>query len=201
MEAPMTTEPTKNTHLDFLAGTHIRAAAQALVEAAPSSAEFNSVRIAMSVGMASGDIVAHYDREMTARSEAWRNSPEGKAAEARSLVALEDAQRKVDAGVATLGRMAFGDIGHVLAWWEGMVEPLDRVGVECDRVAIVATFVRHGYEPGVYCDAAFVADNREIHARWIIGQCLDGVTRMGAPHCMALTFIAGWRTRFEGEHE
>ena len=54
----------------------------------------------------------------------------------------------------------------------------------------------HGYEVGAYCGPAFDRASRDIFARWLIGQALDGIEHVGAPHGIVDKFARDWREAF-----
>ena len=81
-----------------LAGTHIKAAAQKMVEIVrfggePVTAKFNDIDLVATLDSTAELIVAEYDRISEERRVAYKASPEGQAAKARQ----EEFQRKADA--------------------------------------------------------------------------------------------------------
>ena len=182
--------------IELTPGMTIKEAAIRLRSAAPARASFNGIDIAATGGETEGDIVAAYYAASEARTAAWEASDEGKASRAREERARAEAQRSVDAALRILPTIDWSDHAAPLTWLCEAQPSMDRAGVTFDRAAVVALFRAHGYEANVYCGAAFDPKSRDIFARWVIGQALDGIATVGAPHQVIERFARDWRETF-----
>lgn len=187
--------------ITFSAGTHIASAAQQLIEAARSAGDrvrgkFNDVVLTADPCTNADMVVASYTRECEARSEAYRNSPAGKAAALKQNQERAELQAKHDALMRQLPALDFSNDVAVLDWMCAMQEPSDRRGVIVRRETIVSAFERHGFKANENCGDAFKPDDRDNAFRYLIGQCLAGLKEGPAIHGIIHKFADDWRRRF-----
>lgn len=186
--------------IDFSAGTHIDRAAMLLVAAAAEHGEaqgsFNDIMLTAKAGAAPADVVDLFNRESAARAEAWRNSPEGKAAEQRRVQAIADAQAKHDKLVLDLMTLDFKNPMAVLDWLCAIQDATDHVGVRVEKAVILDMFTGNGFKPGVNCGSDYKADDRDNSFRWLVGQALDGLQHV-AIHGVIHRFAADWKAKFQ----
>lgn len=177
-------------------GEHIKQTAIRLRSAAPARAIFNGIEIRATGTETEADIIAAWETEREARVAAWEASPEGQASKARDAQERWDAQFAVNALLAALPTIDWTDHAAPIGWLCAAQPHMDRVGVTFDRSAVLACFKEHGYEVSAFCGEAFDGKSRDIFARWLIGQALDGIEQVGAPHGIVERFAADWRARF-----
>jgi hypothetical protein len=186
--------------VEFHAGMHLDNAAKLRVAAAAEHGEargmFNDIELTAAAGVSPDTIVKSFHDQSEARSEAWRNSPEGKAYAAKQAAEIATAQDKHDDMVRALPNLDFKNGAAVLDWLCDIQGATDRVGVAVDKDAILATFAAHGFHPGVNCGDAFKADDRENVLRWLVGQALDGLQHV-AIHGVIHKFAADWKAKFD----
>jgi hypothetical protein len=190
--------------LEVFAGEHIGRAAGRLVAAAKATnamveATFNGVRLVATPLSTAGEICRRYDDECHRQAAEWRNSPEGKAAAERDRAELARLQSCADRLLGRLPSLDFADQAAVLDWVCRFQPASDRVGVRFPRELILSTFARNGYHPNMNVGDAFDPEDRENVARYIVGQALDGLAKVGAIHPMACKFAADWREKFAGK--
>lgn len=185
--------------IEFSAGTHIDQAAMLLVAAAAEHGEaqgsFNEITLTAKAGTAPADVVKFWHRESEARAEAWRNSPEGKAAEARRLERIESMQSKHDQLVLGLTSLDFANPAAVLDWLCAIQEATDHVGVAVNKSLILDIFTGHGFKANVNCGDDFEPGDRDNVFRWIVGQALDGLQHV-AIHGVIHKFAGEWKSKF-----
>lgn len=189
--------------LTFAPGTHIDNAAKELCAAAiergtDAIGTFNGVTLTASPTDGWQDVAARYNREQEERSAAYRASPEGQAAAARSERERADLQGEHDTLVGLLPRLDFGDRVAVLDWLCALQPASDRIGVKVDRAAIVAAFEAKGFKTGVNCAADYRPDDPDNSFRWLVGQALDFLQHGYGIHAILLKFAAEWKERFPG---
>lgn len=178
-------------------GEHITTAAQRAVNAAPSRLSFNDICIDVDHGMSAGDVAAEYARRCDERAAAWAASPEGSVAAERARLEQSVRQAKMDDMMRELSAVDLRNVSVALDWMVRAEDPLGHVDTRADRERIVTAFEAAGYRIGENVGAAFREDCRENVAKYIIGQALDGIVRVGAPHPVIHVFAERWRERFE----
>jgi hypothetical protein len=187
------------TQVRFDAGMHITTAAEKLVTAALEHGEaegsFNDIPLRARRGMSADAVVRAFEEQSNARSEAYRNSPAGKAAERARQERVAEMQAEHDRLLADLATLDFGSDVAVLDWLCAMQEPSDHVGVKVAKDEILSAFRAAGFEPNVNAGDAYNGEDRDNAFRYLVGQALDGLERV-AIHGILLKFAAEWRRKF-----
>lgn len=187
-------------HLEFSPGQSIDNAAIQLCAAAAEHGEavgkFNDVELHAASGYAPTAIVSFYNEECERRAEAYRNSPEGKAAAAKSDRERASLQMKHDKLMARLPSLKWSSDADVLDWLCDMQPCTDRVGVIVRRSTIVQAFEKHGFKAGENTGADYKDGDRANMFRYLVGQALDGLKNGPAIHPILLKFSSEWRVRF-----
>ena len=86
---------------------------------------------------------------------------------------------------------------QILNWFKEVQPLLDDTHVYSPKAVILQAFHSAGYEPNVNTNDAYDADDKDNTFRYIVGQCLDGIARIGSPHPMCVQFIAEWLARWD----
>lgn len=191
-------------NIEIMPGEHIGRAADRLVAAAKGAfavveTTFNGVRLVATPLSTAGEICRHYDDECARQAIKWRESPEGKAAAERDRAEVARLQARCDRMLRQLTSLDFADPSAVLDWVCRFRVPSDRIGVRFPRELILSTFARHGYQAGVNVGDAFDPEDGTNVARYIVGQALDGLEKVGAIHPVVHRFAGDWREKFSGE--
>ena len=186
--------------LDFLAGTHIEAAARQLVAAAQehgaASGTFNGIALAADASTSMEAIVAHFNNETTERSLKYRNSPEGQEADRQADKRRADAQYQHDALMNRLPSLDMKDDVAVLEWLCQMQAPSDHVGVILRRQTIISAFEKAGFVANANCGKEYRPGDRENMHRYLVGQALAGLKEGPAIHSILHKFADEWRKQF-----
>jgi hypothetical protein len=182
------------------AGTNIAHAAKILCKAATEGGgdarcEFNGIELVASRWSTPEDIVSDWETKVAAAAKAYRESPEGLAAEERRQQGRRDAQAKHDALLARLPTLDWRDDVAVLDWCCEMQEPSDRVGVIVKRDTILAEFAKHGFTPNMRTGSDYIEDSRLVSHAYLIGQAMAGIESV-AIHPIIHKFAAEWKERF-----
>jgi hypothetical protein len=182
---------------EVLVGTRLdRAVAEMLEMASCGEAiqtEFNDIPITVRPGEAAADVVARWEAELERRADEYRRSPEGIAAAERRQRDVAERQWRVNGLVAELRTtLDFSDSAALIRWLDRLTEAADHVDVKVPRIEILAAFVNHGYLANVNTGDAYDPADRENTARYLIGQGMDGIGRMGVPHPIFRKFAADW---------
>ena len=157
--------------------------------------DFNDVRCEASPGESADAVVERWHSENERRAALPENIAKWAAMEARMEAERVAAQAKMDSLMARLRSEEILDPQSAIVWLCQMQPHADHVGVTYDRALVESTFLAAGYGRGVLCRL----DNEETHqwaarvgwrgqALWLIGQALDGIATMGAPHQVIHSF-------------
>lgn len=182
--------------IDVLPGDHIDRVVEKLVARAPAFAVFNGIRVDAWPGETREAVTARWAEGNAARAEAWRKSPEGIAIAEEQERTRATLQAQADDLMQALPSVDLTNVEVALRWLERLAHASDLTGVVFDRAAVVATFEAAGHALNAFVGKAFDITDREIFARYIIGQCLDGLACVGAIHPVCLRFVQEWRARF-----
>jgi hypothetical protein len=185
----------------FMAGERIENAVCELVALAneyeePVKADFNGVDIIAQPGDDPAELQTKWSADMDRKAEEYRNSPEGQRVAREAEERKQKLQAEANRLMSVLDEVDFSDLGAVIDWLEAMQDPSDHIGINFDRQHVLDTFEKHGYQPSVYTYGEFDENDREVYARWMIGQALDGIRQIGAIHGLIHKFAKSWREKF-----
>lgn len=186
---------------EAMSGEHLDRAAERLVLIAKThndeaTMRFNGIDLLAKPDSTHEGIVAKFNRETEARSEAYHNSPEGRAAAKDAEERRRAAQQTHDALMLQLPKLDFSDRGAVLDWLVAMQPASDHSGVVVRSKIIVLAFGAHGFKAGDNCGTEFKATDSNNVFRWIVGQALSCLKEMGAIHVILLKFAGEWKAKF-----
>lgn len=182
----MTPDPIK---VELMAGTDIATAARQLVvrattEQAPAAADFNGITLtAEPIPLDAAMMMAALGDRAAAIVQGYMD-----ALLATSLAKLDDLP----------GRDAPGGL-HAAVEWVRRVQPATNhvsVGVPADR--ILQALTRRGYVAGECRGDDYVAGDREIEGRYIVGQAMECLEQHGAIHQLVASFAGRWLSRWTG---
>lgn len=186
--------------IEFSPGLHISHAAQQLVAAAQADGNatgtFNGIELTATADSNPADIVAEFDRESEARAEKWRNSAAGIAYAKAEDERRASLQAKHNVLMKRLSSLDWSNDAAVLDWLCQMQKPSDYVGVITRCATIISAFEAHGFKAGENTGAAYRDGDRKNMFRYLVGQALDGLDKVGAIHPILLDFSTEWRSRF-----
>jgi hypothetical protein len=180
------------------AGMHIARMAERLiatvrVNKADAFTIFNGICVTANQTSTVESICADFDRLMRLASEEYAKSPEGIARKTEQEAKRTYLQTMADVLMASLSTLDFTDHDELLTWLCAMEPCRDRTDVGVDGPKITSTFERHGYFPNMCTDKDFDENDREIFAKWIIGQAIV----LPMPYPMTRHFTEQWREKFE----
>lgn len=191
-----------DTYLVFPWGSHLKDAATMLVEAvaggaASAEGKFNDVTLKAVPGTTVAEILAAYDFAVEAAARAYRESPEGKARKAASEARLRNDQAEADLLLQQIDTLDFSNDVAVLAWLRRFQGPSDHVGVQANKLKVLAAFDRRGFCANENIGEAYREHDRENTFRYLVGQALSCLQSAGAIHGIFLTFHDRWLAKFE----
>ena len=167
-------------------GTEINDAARQLVAAARkhdfADMEFNGVCLNADNRTTVDRIVQEYNAELEFRSIQYKNSPEGKAAAQKRANELIVKQKAYKTLVEKLEVLDWSSHVEVMEWLVQLTQVADDVGVKKDSQRILDCFRSHGFVAGANCNENFDEGVEENVFRYIVGQAMEGIALVGAPH-------------------
>lgn len=197
---------TNTARLEATLGEEISKFARRLIEHAMENAvdtegDFNGITLSAGKdGKATErDLVGYYHNESKRRAEEYRNSPEGQQAAKEAEHRLASMQWTADLMVGKLDQLDFSDFEAVIDWCTEFQTASDHVGVSYDRDTVVRAFVDHGYMVNANVGDDFDGENEENFAKYLVGQALDGIQTVGAPHQVLHHFAEQWKAKFRKE--
>jgi hypothetical protein len=160
-------------------------------------AQFNDVLIIARPGDTAEDLYQFWTHESDRRHEEWRNSEEGQLFLREQEEDRLRNQKIMDDAMLVLPTIDFTDFGAVIDWLSSIRDASDHVGVDRPYELILQIFHDYGFEPNVYCNDAFVKGDKEIEARWLIGQALSCLqSSVHAIHQVFDHFATKWHAQF-----
>ena len=188
-------------------GESIESAAQKMLDTYRSSVnsendvevrcKFNGATMKCGKGSTLKSIIRHWHRELNAQTKAYRNSPMGKAQDKEDAIEIAYLKAKRQRLMLEFKTLNFNDYTEVLDWLLKIQDISDdtRVGVPVKQ--ILSVLRKHDYKANVNCDADFNEEDRENYARYIIGQAIDGLKKIGAIHGLVHKFTKEWVDKFK----
>jgi hypothetical protein len=158
----------------------------------PAKMVFNNIELVAQPDSHPADIVLDYYRQLSERDSAYRASPEYKRAQRQRRRQQRKLNRQVRRLIDLLDDLDFTNIDMVMGWLLALAE-LDTEGADFNRLKLVNRFAQHGYEPGVYTGDQFDENDREVFARYCIGQFM--AVYFDRPHLFR-KFAERWRDKF-----
>ncbi len=161
------------------------------------SGKFNDIELVANFSSTADSVVKKFENECSLRSIAYRNSPEGRAAEASNIRQKNKAQETVNNLMKELPSLDFKNNVKVLDWINRLQPASDYVGVEVSSKKIVEIFADHGFLPGVNIGANFKENDEDNFAKYIAGQALGFLEKGWPVHHVVGRFIDDWKKKFK----
>jgi hypothetical protein len=182
-------------------GQHINSFAQQLINEAQKRngvviGTFNDVDLVVDSNLSVDKIVATFEQEMNRKAEEYRNSPEGIKSAQESEMRKQNMQEKATQLVEDLNTLNFSDYESVLEWICNFQEASDYIGVSYDKSKVISTFKDNAFDIGVNTGKDFNGEDAENFAKYLVGQALDGINTVGAPHQIVHKFTNDWKQKF-----
>lgn len=173
-------EPSPGEHLDDAIQTALALAAE---HDLPVRFTFNDAEATVTKDTRPVEVLASFDRQWSAQREAYKTSPEGRAAAERQTAEVARSQARHDALMGNLP-VAVQDEALLVQWLADYAGPADDNRVlGHDYELVAAMLVSAGY---ARADAVGLPreeyENPAVLARWLIGQALDQLRGGMPPH-------------------
>lgn len=187
----------KEIHIE--AGENISSAAKKLAANAPAFCIFNDIRVEAKGGESVDQLTASYFTAIDVRSAEYRNSDEGKQAAQERTDRIAKYNRILQAALVSLDTLDFSDIKKPMKFLNDIADATDYVGVDGQlrydvAIKTVKVFGLNNLTPNMCLknDGNFDYEDPIILAKYIIGQCLDGLNTMRVIPPMYLAWYARW---------
>jgi hypothetical protein len=150
--------------------------------------DFNDVHVVVYPGENPAAVVVRWDAEFERKAEAYRTSPEGKAAAAYQEARARQCQRQTDDLIARLSTVVH-DLPALVRWCAALSECGDHRGITWDKGAVAVAIEAAGYQADAHVGrppAEF--GSKRLVGEYIIGQVLDCLRRGMSPHPVTRKF-------------
>jgi hypothetical protein len=167
------------------AGSHIQHACEEAVSLAnvgddSVSFRFNDVDMIVAPGETAESAVTRWTAQFETNAEAYRNSPEGKAAKVEAERRRRQCQRDTDVLIARLPNVT-NDLPALVRWCVALSQTADHIGITWDKSAVADTIEAAGWTRNAHVgkpDEAF--KDKVVMGEYLVGQALDCL-RIGMP--------------------
>ena len=169
-------------------GQNIADFAQQLINSAKESNQevtgtFNGIDLVVSPDsdLLAYDLVQYFHQESKKRAEEYRKSPEGIQAAKEAEERRQNMQEKADQLITGLDSLDFSDYEAVLEWICDFQKVSGKI-VSFYKSKIISVFKDYGFNIDVNTGSEFNKEDAENFAKYIVGQALDGINKVGAIH-------------------
>lgn len=159
--------------------------------------DFNGIQLEISKESTLETIIKDYDIQCEQRHQEYINSEEYRIKQEQERIELKQLNEKANKLLNQLDNLDFSNYELILNWLSEIQSLTDRIDVNTQNQKIIKMFNTNGFKSNVNTGEEFIEEDRENFARYIIGQCLDGLSRVGAIHPAAVRFINDWKNKFE----
>jgi hypothetical protein len=151
--------------------------------------QFNSVSLTATAANKPQDVVSSYMDTIHKQAEAYRNSPQGKAAAARRDAEVISKQALINDLVdKRLDAALKQGLTAVIQWVKEYANVADDVGVDHQGKKVSSALTAAGYKESDYVGDKFVKGDKEVMGRYIVGQVIHCLNSGMPPHPMAANF-------------
>lgn len=159
------------------------------------SIPFNDLTLTALPGDSVKKVFDQWKKDYDAAEAEYLASPEHQERARRNQAEVAELQAVVDTAMVQLETLNLSDLGQVLEWIQGMIEPCDRVGVKVDCDTIIRKLEGAGYREGEGVGDDFDAQDKVQVARYLIGQSIAG-WRVGlGPRHIILNWVEEWQQK------
>ena len=196
----------ENQKIEWTIGQHINDFAHKLVNLANKDwkqviGTFNGIDLVVNPDSTVNDILQYFKQESKKIAEEYRKSPEGIKAAQESEQKRQNMQKKVDQLIEELDNFNFSNYESILDWICNFQKVSDYTWVSFDKSQVISKFKNQGFDIGVNTENDFNGEDAENFAKYLVGQALDGIKHVGAPHPIINKFVKDWKQKFWKEQQ
>ena len=157
---------------------------------------FNGTSLIVTKDSTVESILKDYNDQLEIAHQKYINSDEYKERQIQEKIELTRLNKESENLMNVFNTLDFNDYKQVLFWLCKIQPYSDRIGVNVPKDKIFNKLLINGYKVNVNCEEDFNEEDPENFARYIIGQCMNGLDRIGAIHYMAVRFTEDWKKRY-----
>lgn len=157
--------------------------------------KFNDITIIAHKNSDPNKLVESFLETNQKRLHDYYNSKEYKQKCLKEKKETEQNQKKMDLVMKKMDSIDFHDLDSIINWWL-LFESNHYSGVYFHTNQIIQTFESKGYKSNANIGISFNSENKENVARYIIGQCLQGIQSHGHINPIVHKFAREWREKF-----
>lgn len=182
-----------NCNKSLCAGTHINVAIKKALEIAREENEdvnftFNGINFVIKSVDDECCALKKYNEISNEEYEKWKNSDEGKRQERERKERIENEKGNIRKLLSNPPN--FCDEMSVLDW---LMEIENCNSVYIYGNDIIKLFEKNGYISNVNCGEDYNKDDKDNVLRYIVGQALDGIDKVGAIHPVLTRFVEDFK--------
>lgn len=153
---------------------------------------FNGVQLIADVNTTAQQLTAKFHQQLRIDQENYEKSPEYAIKLKQREKELAAINKRIEKCMNEFSELNWDSYAAILKWLSNIQPLADHTGVSLDRSKIIAGFENHGFKANENTGDSFNGENPENHARYIIGQAIDGFLTVGAPHPILVSFVEKW---------
>lgn len=153
--------------------------------------EFNEETVTIRPGDNPEEVICAYQEKISNHGKEQRNSPEHTAYQ-EAIKKQKYAQHKK---LLTLCKEKpdFDSLESCIDWFDALSK-LDLLLLS--HLPVAGLFQKHGYRSNVFIGKDFNPEDKEVFARWLIGQALHCIETVGTIYPMFSEHAAFWKEKF-----
>lgn len=116
----------------------------------------------------------------------------------QEVIGVKEMQLQADKLIEEMKNLDFKNYDLLLPWLSSIQPYTGDIRLSIPTRQIVNILEDNGYISGENCGQNFNENDKENFARYIVGQCLDGLGRLGSIHPIIVRFTDDWMKKFIG---
>lgn len=174
--------------IEFMGGTSVEEAAAELIRKAPAKGMFNGVYLACNDrSQGSASVISAWRKEMDAKSEAYKKSPEYKEQQLKRKIKAEKNQLLIDGMMSRLNHSKANPIA-TLKWLAEFSQVADDNRMKYSKSALIKHLVSMRVSPNMNTGDAYDSSDINNRVHYVLGQALDNLMNDMPPHPICKKF-------------
>lgn len=157
--------------------------------------EFNGIKVITSKHSTVDSIIADYHIRMDISVYEYKQTDEYKKKQSEREKELKELNTKAKYMMKKFEKIDKQNKLELINWLDEFQPLSDHIGVKFDRNHLIKELNKAGYVAGMNCNSEnFVIATTDEFADWLIGQCLEGLEKVGAIHQVVNKFAKEYRS-------
>ena len=189
--------------VDALPGDHISTVIKEMVDAVQKGtryqkavSQFNEVRIVATERDTVESVEKQFERKIKANKKAYRRSTARNRQKRKEKETVKQLQGEGKALIQKLKTVDKTNYESLLSWLTAFQPYSDRFGLKIPKYEVLQTLKQHGYQADENTEENYNSEDKGNTARYLIGQCVDGLEKHRAIHPVLVNFHKEWKERF-----